>query len=262
MILDKIVAGKRAELKETKSRLPLQEMKARAALAGPSRDFKRSLRAPGLSLVAEIKKASPSVGVIREDFDAEKIAKIYEAAGASAISVITEEKHFLGRLDYLSLVKRAVSLPILRKDFIIDEYQIYESKVFGADAILLIAAVLKDDELKRFIQIAEEIGLATLVEVHSEDELKRAFELGAQVIGINNRDLNTFKVDIETTLTLNKLITSDKIVVAESGIKSREDILRLEEAKVDAVLIGEALMRSGDIGFKIDELFKDTIKRS
>ncbi|MDI6799835.1 MAG: indole-3-glycerol phosphate synthase TrpC [Actinomycetota bacterium] len=262
MILDKIIAGKRAELMETKSRHSLQEMKARAAQAGPSRDFKGSLRAPGLSLVAEIKKASPSAGIIRDDFDAKKIAKIYEAAGASAISVITEEKHFLGNLDYLSLVKRAVSLPILRKDFIIDEYQIYESKVFGADAILLIAAVLKDDELKRFIQIAEEIGLATLVEVHSEDELKRAFELGAQVIGINNRDLNTFKVDIETTFALNKLITSDKIVVAESGVKSREDILSLEEAKVDAVLIGEALMRSGDIGLKIDELFKETIKRS
>lgn len=255
MILEKIIADKKNEVTELKREYSLSDLMMRRQFKEPARDFAAALKDGDLSLIAEIKKASPSVGLIRADFNVKGIAKAYEAAGAKAISVITEGKHFLGKLEHLSLVKEAVHLPILRKDFIIDEFQIYESKAFGADAILLIAAILADEELVSFIDLASKIGLSSLVEVHDEAELERALGLGAKIIGINNRNLNTFEVDMTTSLRLRKNITPERIVVSESGVRSRTDIQFLKKAGIDAVLIGEALMREDDIKAKIDELF-------
>lgn len=255
MILDDIIAYKKEELAETKRRVSLVEIKNKAADAGLVRGFGKALSAAdGIVLIAEVKKASPSQGVILEDFDPVKIARSYEDAGASCISVLTEQKFFQGKLEYLGMIRRAVKLPLLRKDFIIDEYQILEARVAGADAILLIAACLEKKQIEDFLGIAAGLGLDVLVESHTYKELDKALHAGAVLVGINNRDLSTFKVTVQTTLDLLKDIPEDRIVVSESGITTREDVLMLQKAGVDAILVGESLMREKDIGKKVKEL--------
>ena len=217
-----------------------------AKLVDDGADFENVLKFGGVSFICEVKKASPSLGVICEDFDYLKIAEEYEAAGASALSVLTEPYYFQGHDRYLSEIGECVKLPLLRKDFIISEYMIYESKFIGASAVLLICAILDDAELASYIKIAGDLGLAVLVETHDELEIKRALDCGAEIIGVNNRDLRTFEVDIKLSERLRRYIPDDKIFVSESGIKMREDIKRLEDIGVHAVLIGETLMRSED----------------
>jgi indole-3-glycerol phosphate synthase len=266
-ILDTIVEEKKREV----ARLPpravgIAELKAALAARGGARDFMSALRRPKhgkVALIAEIKKASPSAGVICSDFDPVRIAKEYEAAGASCLSVLTDEKFFQGSLGHLRQIRSAVKLPLLRKDFIIDERQILEAIEWGADAILLIVAILDDTQLKRFHQLATESGLSVLVEVHDETELERALAAGAKLIGVNNRDLKTFNVNLATTERLAaKLFSSpatrhSPLLVAESGIHTRADVERLAKCGVQAVLVGEALMKARDIRAKVRELFGD-----
>lgn len=256
MILDEIIEHKRAEVKERKAQAPIDSLEREAALSPPVRDFTSALRTEGPTpaVIAEIKKASPSKGVIRADFDPPAIAKAYEYAGAAAISVLTDEKFFQGSLNHLRAVRQTVSIPVLRKDFIIDPYQVYEARAAGADAALLIAAALSERELAVLFNLCQELGMSALVEVHSEREIKMAVNVGARIIGINNRDLQTFKVDISTTLRLQIHIPEDRIIISESGILSREDIRYLKDRDVDAVLIGEALMRAPDPGIALKEL--------
>lgn len=253
MILDEIVSYKRIEVEERKkSSLPILEPTSLT-----TRNFADALRKPEGALpriIAEVKKASPSKGVIRTDFDHVAIAKAYEDAGAAAMSVLTDEKFFQGHLSYMTQCREATSLPTIRKDFIIDEFQIREASAAGADAILLIAAILDPMALKAFREAAAAMGMASLVEVHNEQELESALSSGAEIIGINNRDLQTFMVDIETTFRLRRLIPDDKIVVSESGIATRNDLNRLADAGVDAALIGETFMRAQDPGAKLREL--------
>jgi len=208
--------------------------------------FEKILRNEGISFICEVKKASPSKGIIAPVFPYQKIADHYEKAGAHAISVLTEPEYFKGSDIYLKEISELVSIPVLRKDFIIDEYQIYESKLIGADAVLLICALLDTDTLKRYIGICDELGLSALVEAHTKEEVASAIEAGARVIGVNNRNLKTFEVDIRNCITLRELVPEDIIYVAESGIQTQDDISLLEKAGVDAVLIGEALMKSAD----------------
>ena len=255
MILDDIIANKKKELAETKRSVPFAEVKSKAADAGPVRGFGKALSAPdGIRLIAEVKKASPSKGVIRVDFDPVKIAGIYQESGADCISVLTERKFFQGSLDYLGQIRKAVSLPLLRKDFIIDEYQIYEARAAGADAILLIAACLEKQQIEDFLGIAGQSGLDVLVESHTYKELDRSLLAGARLVGINNRDLSTFAVSLQTTIELLKDIPGDRTVVSESGINTRDDVMKLQKAGVDAILVGESLMREQDIGKKVKEL--------
>jgi indole-3-glycerol phosphate synthase len=255
MILDEIIAYKKEELAETKRRTPFADIKAKAQDAQPARGFMNALSGSGgVRLIAEVKKASPSRGVIREDFDPIEIAKIYEKAGASCISVLTEKKYFQGELGYLHTIRGAVALPLLRKDFIIDEYQIFEALTAGADAILLIAACLEKQQMSDYVGIAKQQGLDVLVESHTYKELDRALFAGAMLVGINNRDLMTFTVDLQRTLDLLKDIPEDRTVVSESGIATHEDVVRLQQAGVDAILVGESLMREKDIGKKVKEL--------
>ncbi|MGE5172720.1 MAG: indole-3-glycerol phosphate synthase TrpC [Betaproteobacteria bacterium] len=255
MILDEIIANKKEELAETRRRSSLSDIKARAADAGPARGFGKALTVKGgIGLIAEVKKASPSKGVIREDFDAVKIARTYEKSGASCISVLTEEKFFQGRLGYLGEIRRAAGLPLLRKDFIIDEYQIFEARAAGADAILLIAACLEKQQIEDFLGIASLAGLDSLVESHTYKELDKALLAGAAIVGVNNRNLSTFTVSLQTTLDLLKDIPEDRTVVSESGITTRDDVVMLQKAGVDAILVGESLMREEDIGKKVKEL--------
>jgi indole-3-glycerol phosphate synthase len=204
-----------------------------------------------------VKKASPSAGIICKDFDPVKIAKEYEAAGASCLSVLTDGKFFQGSLDYLRKIRAAVKIPLLRKDFIIDERQILEAIEWGADAILLIVAILTDEQLEKFHSLATEAGLAVLVEVHDEEELNRALKISPQLIGVNNRDLKTFKVDLATTENLTKKIGAEQIFVAESGIHSRADVERVKKCGAKAILVGESLLRDGNIQSKIRELIGD-----
>lgn len=265
-ILDTIVEEKRREV----ARLPERTLAAgdlRDALLERSepRDFLAALRRPKagpVALIAEVKKASPSAGVIREDFDPVRIAKEYEAAGASCLSVLTDEKFFQGSLEYLRQIRATVKLPLLRKDFIIDERQILEAIEWGADAILLIVAILDDAQLKQFHSLAMEAGIAALVEVHDETELDRALAAGAGLVGVNNRDLKTFKVDLATTERLAGKLFRDSAVphppllVAESGIHSRADVERLSRCGAQAMLVGESLMKHGDIRAKTRELLQ------
>lgn len=254
-ILDEIVSHKRIEIEERKQRVGLSVLKARLTEAGRTRPFKEAISKPGkINLIAEIKRASPSRGVLRNDFDAVEIAKVYEKNGAAAISILTEEKFFQGNINFLPRVKKEVSLPLLRKDFIIDEYQIYESRAYGADALLLIAAILTEGKIGRFLKLSRELGMDCLVEVHDEEELHKVLRTSAEIIGTNNRNLKTFEVDLSTTQRLRKLIPDSKTVVAESGIQSREDVERLAEQRIDAILVGESLLRSRDIREKIEEL--------
>jgi indole-3-glycerol phosphate synthase len=262
-ILDTIVAQKKLEV----ARLPERRLAAgdlRDALLehGERRDFFAALRKPrvgDIALIAEVKKASPSAGVICKDFDHVKIAKEYEAAGASCLSVLTDEKFFQGSLDYLREIRAAVKLPLLRKDFIIDERQILEAIEWGADAILLIVAILDDERLRRFHTLATEAGLTALVEVHDEVELDRALAAGASLIGVNNRNLKNFKVDLATTERLAAKLKSASagagaLLVAESGINTRADVVRLAQCGAGAILVGESLMRGSNIRTKAGEL--------
>ena len=243
MILDTIVERKREEvaaLKQSGIADPDREV-------GPPRGFMRALTEyPGVAIIAEAKKASPSKGVIRPDFDPVRIAKEYKAGGAHAMSVLTDVDFFQGSLDYIPLVRETVDLPVLRKDFIIDPLQIQEASRYGADAVLLIAAILDTLQIRDYRQIAEELGMDVLVEVHDEKELESAMEAESRLIGINNRNLNDFTVTLETTFRLKRLIPETVPVVSESGISTAEDMIRLREAGVAAALIGESLMRSGD----------------
>lgn len=274
MILDEIVAKTKERVAEQKKKVPLEEMK-RQALDIVAREtdngsspyskfpFRDNLAADGISFICEVKKASPSKGLIAPDFPYVEIAKEYEAAGASAISVLTEPFYFQGSNQFLMDIKKEVNIPLLRKDFTVDEYMIYEAKVIGASAVLLICAILDDEQLGLYLQLAHELGMSALVEAHDEGEVRRAIACGAGIIGVNNRDLRTFTVDIMNSVRLRKLIpdtvpatdtgaTADTLApqkmvyVSESGIKAKEDIDRLKANGTDAVLIGETFMRSPD----------------
>ena len=258
-ILQQIVATKKREVAAAKARLPEEQLKSQVAAGhlAPPRNFFAALAKPpeGLvNIIAEVKKASPSAGVIKADFDPVAIAQMYHAAGADALSVLTDEQYFGGKLEYLAAIKRAVPLPVLRKDFIIDPYQVWESRVAGADAILLIAEILGDALLLDLQILAAELRLTTLIEVHEMDSLLRVrsvigFPLRSySLLGINNRDLRTFKTDLATTLRLAELVEDKQILVAESGIRDKSDVQRMQAAGVRTLLIGETLMRSHDVG--------------
>lgn len=255
MILDDIVEKRREQLEREKENFPLEDMKEMALNSRRvSLDFKAALKAEGISIISEVKKASPSRGIISEDFRPTEQAKAYEEAGADAISCLTEEHFFKGADKYLADIRASVNLPILRKDFIFDEYQIYEAKVLGADAVLLIAAILSEEELIKLSRLAASLGLFCLTEVHNEEELQKVVRCKCDIIGINNRDLKTFHVDLNTTKRLAKLVPYDAVLVSESGMKNGNDIKEVKEYGADAVLIGETLMRSGDIKNTINEL--------
>ena len=257
-ILDTIVEQKKREVAQLPARLiAAGDLRDAMLEHGERRDFIAALKNPRvgkIGLIAEVKKASPSMGVICKDFDPVRIAKEYEAAGASCLSVLTDGKFFQGSLDYLRQIRAAVKIPLLRKDFIIDERQILEAIEWGADAILLIVAILSDAQLAKFHSLATEAGLAVLVEVHDEDELERALKNSPKLIGVNNRNLKTFKVDLATTEKLANKIGDGKILVAESGIHSRADVERLKNCGAGAILVGESLVKQGDIGAKVREL--------
>ena len=255
--LDAIVERKRRDLEERKRAVPLGEIKARARDLPPPLDFAAALRAGGIQVIAEVKKASPSRGPIAPNADPVAIAQAYARAGASAISVLTEEPHFQGHLDFLPAIKRGLDghgPPLLRKDFIVDPYQVFESRAYEADALLLIVACLTDDRLRELLGLSRELGLHCLVEAHTQDEARRAVDAGAEIVGINNRDLGTFDVSLETTHLVRPVIPEDRVVVSESGIASREDVRKLAGWGVDAFLIGEALMTAADPSASLREL--------
>ncbi len=254
-ILDKIVATKREEIARAKELRPEAALRAAIADAPPPRDFFNALASSGpIKLIAEVKKASPSKGLIRADFQPVEIAKAYEANGASCISVLTDEQYFQGSLDYLRDIRAAVNLPVLRKDFILDTYQLLEARAAGADAVLLIAECLDDCHLRKLHNEAIELGMAPLVELYEPENLARVFDAGATLIGVNNRDLRTFEVDLQHTIRLRERIPDRCVLVGESGIHSRQDALLLEESGVDAMLVGEHLMSQPDIGAAVRAL--------
>jgi indole-3-glycerol phosphate synthase len=280
MILDMIAQSTRQRVEEQKKKMPLEEIRRLAlektagvflsALQQPpcsietsakslspsitQKKFETALGKPGMLFICEIKKASPSKGLIVEDFPYLSIARDYEQAGADAISVLTEPDYFLGSTVYLSEIKKHISVPLLRKDFIIDDYQLYESKLIGADAVLLICALLDTETIRDYLQVCDSLELSALVEAHNETEIESALSAGARIIGVNNRDLKTFEVDINNCVKLRPLVPKDVLFVAESGIKTAADIDVLRKAGVDAVLIGETLMRSGDKKAALREL--------
>jgi len=258
-ILDEIAAKAHLRVEKAKEKAPPDLVREKAlgayrARNGDAMPFEKSLVAPGLSFICEVKKASPSKGIIAESFPYLEIAKEYEAAGAAAISVLTEPEYFLGSDRYLQEIAAEANIPVLRKDFVIDPYQIYEAKILGAHAVLLIVALLDAKALASYVKTASELGLSALVEIHSGAEAEQALEAGAKIIGINNRDLRTFKVDIGVTARLKKRMPAGIITVAESGIKSADDAKAMIEIGVDAVLIGESLMRSADKKKFLEEL--------
>jgi indole-3-glycerol phosphate synthase len=256
MFLDKIVAQKREELEQRQKITPLAELEAAIKEKPSPLDMAAALRGDNLRLIAEIKRASPSRGVLSPNLDAVKLAQTYAKCGAAVISVLTESRYFGGSGEDLEAVRRELpNMPLLRKDFIIKPYQIYEARAWGADALLLIVAILDDNELKELLSLSHELGMNCLVEVHNEDELERALAGNAKIIGINNRYLDTMAVDINVTRNLRPLIPPDRIVVSESGIKGRGDIQKMRELGVNAVLIGEALVTASDVAAKIKELF-------
>jgi len=258
VILDKIVDQKRADLEVRKKELSIDEIKNGIAGMKNQASFYDALKKDGLSIIGEVKKASPSKGIIRADFHPLELGKKYELC-VDAVSVLTEEKFFLGSPEYLKEVSENISLPTIRKDFIIDEYQIYEAKYLGAAAILLICAVLDVETLRSFRELGESLGLDSLVECHTEEEVKMALESGAKIIGINNRNLKTFEIELETTIKLAKLVPEDKVLVSESGIHTGEDIKKIKGCGVDAVLVGESFMVSEDMLGKAKEL-KDAFR--
>lgn len=255
-ILDKLADYARVRVEVDKQKISLAEIKslAKASDAGNGDRFSAALNRPELSFICEVKKASPSKGIIAENFPYLEIAKEYEIAGADAVSCLTEPKYFLGSDEIFTEIRAAVVTPMLRKDFTVDEYQIYQAKVMGADAVLLICAILSATELETFLQLCDELNLAALVETHNEDEIKTALTAGARIIGVNNRNLKDFSVDFNNAARLRDLIPSDKIYVAESGVKTPDDIATLKRIGADAVLIGETLMRASDKKAMLDSL--------
>ncbi len=256
-ILERIVSAKRQEIERRCAEVPERQLELRLAKAPPVRDILASLSpnaSEGLGIIAEVKRASPSAGVLRADFDPVAIAHIYEANGANAISVLTDEPFFQGQLSYLSAIRQAVALPVLRKDFILDRYQVVEARVAGADAVLLIAEILNANELPTLLGLIHELGMEALVELYDRANLPRVLDAGAKLIGVNNRNLRTFVTSLDHTLDLVRAIPPDCCLVSESGIRTRADMLRLEAAGVKAVLIGETFMRAPDIGAKLREL--------
>jgi indole-3-glycerol phosphate synthase len=254
-ILDEIVASKHQEVATARRRFPLEELEAQAATAPPVRDFRAALEGPGpIQLIAEVKKASPSAQVIRADFDPVALARIYQEHGAACISILTDAPYFQGHLAHLARVRASVAIPLLRKDFLIDDYQVVEARLAGADAILLIAEILADAELVRLREQAQRLGMAALVEFHDLANLPRVVASGADLVGINNRDLKSFTTNLEHTLRLRDQIPPEVVLVSESGIRNRADVERLEAAGVSAILVGESLMRSPDIGVAVERL--------
>lgn len=254
MILDEICANKRIEVEAAKQRVPFSDLEERIEQRRKARDFRGALRQEGISLIAEVKRASPTLGTFLENVDPAELAGVYKQSGARAISVLTDEKYFKGTLADLTAVHAAVPIPCIRKEFIVDEYQIFEARAAEADAILLIVKCLSDEQIRDYLKIAQSLGMAVLVETHTAEEIERAIGAGAHIIGINNRDLTTFTVDINITLNLKKHVPGGYVLVSESGIHTREHVRRLEDGGVDAILVGEALVKSGDISGKIREL--------
>ncbi len=263
-MLERILHSKRQEVEERKARLSLQELKVRASSVPAPLDFTKAVTrgmGPGargrggeVRVIAELKKASPSAGLLREEFHPASLARTYAEAGASALSVLTDGPFFQGSLLHLWEVKEAVSLPVLRKDFIVDAYQLYESRAFHADAVLLITAALQPSELREYVALALDLGLHPLVEVHTVDELALALETEAPLIGINNRDLHSFQTSLDVTFRLLPFLPEERVVVSESGIKNQEEVAKLKEAGVDAILVGEALMKETDPAAKLRQL--------
>lgn len=254
-ILDEIVAAKRREIEAAKLARPAAELLRAVEAAPPPRAFFAALAAPGpIRLIAEVKKASPSRGVLREHFDPVAIARTYEAHGASCVSVLTDEPYFQGSLAHLRAVRAGVGLPVLRKDFILDPYQLLEARAAGADAVLLIAECLDDCHLRSLHNEAVRLGMAPLVELYDPKNLTRVFDAGATLIGVNNRDLRTFQTDLSHALSMRERVPDECVLVAESGIRTRVDVERLEAGGVDAILVGETLMTSADIGRAVNEL--------
>lgn len=254
-ILDQLAGHARERAAEAKKTVPLETIRRQAqAMQKGDFAFENALKNPGISFICECKKASPSKGLIAPDFPYLQIAKDYEAAGADCISVLTEPKWFLGSNEYLKEIADAVSVPCLRKDFTVDEYMIYEAKVLGASAVLLICSVLSEEQIKEYISICNELGLSALIEAHDESEVKTALHAGARIIGVNNRNLKDFSVDTENSARLRSLIPREVLFVSESGVKSAEEVAKLREIGADAVLIGEALMTAPDKRSRIGEL--------
>jgi indole-3-glycerol phosphate synthase len=259
-ILNEIIETKRLEVAAAKQRCSVADLESRLSDAPPVRDFAAALRSasPAMGLIAEIKKASPSAGLIRPDFDAVAIARTYEQHGARCLSVLTDEQYFQGHLDYLTAVRAAVQIPVLRKDFIIDPYQVLEARLAGADCILLIAECLDNCHLRDLYFYASDLGLDALIEIHEADNLDRVLKLEPSLVGINNRDLKAMQTDLEHTIRLASRIPADCILISESGIKSHADVLRLQQAGARAILVGESLMKQSDIGGAVDSLLGRT----
>lgn len=256
-VLDEIIEHKRQEVAAAKRARPAEQLTPRLADAPPVRCFLTALgQSPAPGLIAEVKKASPSAGIIRDDFSPVEIARTYESAGASCLSVLTDEKFFQGHLDFLHQIRQHVSIPVMRKEFIIDRYQILEARVHGADCCLLIAECLTDEELQDLHDYAHELGMHTLIELYEPDNLSRVLQTGAKLIGINNRDLRTFVTSLEHTFDLKQDVPDDVLLVSESGIRTHADILRLRSAGVGGVLVGESLMRQSDISVAVRQLMQ------
>jgi indole-3-glycerol phosphate synthase len=255
MILDRILENKRSEVKKSKEARTLGSIEREMDSAPPARDFYNALSdGSRIRIIAEVKKASPSKGVLREDFDPVKIALGYEKGGAAALSVLTDEKFFMGSLSFLRAIREAVGIPLLRKDFIIDPYQVCEARLYGADALLLIVSALAQDELKELLGLTRSLGMNAVVEVHDERELDAALDAGSRIIGINNRDLRTFEVDLGVSARLSRRIPEGAIVIAESGISSGEDIKKLRAEGVHVFLIGETFIKAPDPGLELKNL--------
>ena len=255
-MLDKIIAQKREEVEQRKKVAPRAYLQERIARQKSALDLALALKSDHIRLIAEVKQASPSRGMLRPNFNPIELAQTYAEGGAAAISVLTEANYFIGSIEHLAAIKEVVGLPLLRKDFIFDPYQVYESRAYGADALLLIAAILSQRQLKELVSLSHSLGLRCLVEVHNKSEMERAVVSAAEIIGINNRDLNTFTIDINTTRLLRPFVPKEKIVVSESGIKSRRDMEKLRKWRVDAVLVGEALVTVRDVRAKMKELLR------
>jgi len=255
-MLDKIIAQKRQEIEQRKKIATMTYLQERIARQKPPLDIALTLKGDHIQLIAEVKQASPSRGMLSPNLNPIELAQTYAEGGAAAISVLTEANYFMGSIEHLAAIREMVGLPLLRKDFIFDPYQVYESRAYGADALLLIAAVLNQEQLKELVSLSHSLGLRCLVEVHNTGEVERAVLSEAEIIGINNRDLNTFTVDITTTRRLRPLIPQERIVVTESGIKSKRDIEKLTKWGVGAVLVGEALVTADDVMAKMKELLR------
>jgi len=259
MILDEIIQNKKVDIEASKNSLPIELLKECIKDALPSRNFFNAINPNGqLKIISEVKHASPSKGIFREDFDPVQIAESYSKGGAAAISVLTDEKYFKGNLSYLKSIRENVETPLLRKDFIVDPYQVYEARYYGADALLLIVAALDQTALKSLLELTHSLGMNAIVEVHDGEELERALDADARIIGINNRDLRTFNVDLKVSIDLSKKVPQDKIVIAESGISSIEDIDMLRGKGVHVFLIGETFMKAPDPGQKLSELINSS----